>query len=1115
MWVRIFFVAGLLMFTCLLKCMAQGTELKFNLVEGPGGKPLGKVNSIAQDPHGYMWFAGSGAKCLYRYDGNRFVVFRHDDNNQNTLGGTSILSVYADKAGLIWIGMVEGLDRYDPATGIFSHYRNVAQEPGSLSKGSHTIPILRDRKGRLWVGTDEGLDQLDEATGKFIHHRNEPNDPRSLSSNFVWSIYEDRQGVLWVGTGDPFFNRDPNNGGLNRLNADGSFTRYLNDPKDAHSLANNKVAAMFEDSRGVFWVGTGGDGLHTMDRRTGRFERHPYDPKVPDQLSCPPLKPGEVNDKITFITEDCMGEVWIGTMYSGINRYDTATKTVTHFEGSHGFPDSSGWNAFNSRDGVLWICSENSNLLYRVDPFRKDITNVHAPAAARNLLEDDQGYIWVGTQGGGLLQYDQGLQIVRQFKHVPKDSASLPSDTVAVVFQNEDGKIWVKTTQSLRMLDTATKRLSRFSAEEGFTVFDTSAATNVFRDSKGIIWVGRWANGGLIRFDPKRHVIKHYISRKGDPATLLSNNIGQIFEDRSGMIWTGSDEGWNRLDDRTGKITRYSLGNGIWTLHVFMDSEGEIWGGAQNGLYKYDEAEDRFKPFYEQQSEMNAMGVGGMVEDEFKNLWFFTHSAIIRLNLLTMQTMMYGSKYGVQHNSMEVWKRAYKNRAGRIFIPCDNGFYTFTPGELKVKTDLTVIITDLLINSIPVSPGQGSPLKTPVEAASELNLAYDQDNVAFNFSMVDYRKPESTRYFTMLENYDNNWREAIGGKSSDYFHLTPGRYVFRVKAFNSDGAKEERIINIRINPPWWRTWWAYGLYALILGFVVYAVYRNQRRRIIDREREKSQQIELAQAKEIEKAYHELRSTQAQLIQSEKMASLGELTAGIAHEIQNPLNFVNNFSDINADLIEEAIAEMGTGNIPEAKELLESIRENEKKIRTHGGRADAIVKSMLQHSRTSTGQKEPTDINALADEYLKLTYQGLRARDKAFQATLIADFDSWVERVPVVPQDIGRVLLNLYNNAFYAVSARKMKEGDGFVPTVSVRTKKVGKMIELSVVDNGFGIPAKIREKIFQPFFTTKPTGEGTGLGLSLSYDIIKAHGGEMRVESAEGEGTTMHVILPA
>jgi signal transduction histidine kinase len=294
--------------------------------------------------------------------------------------------------------------------------------------------------------------------------------------------------------------------------------------------------------------------------------------------------------------------------------------------------------------------------------------------------------------------------------------------------------------------------------------------------------------------------------------------------------------------------------------------------------------------------------------------------------------------------------------------------------------------------------------------------------------------------------------------------------------------------------------------AFVLLTVSVILYRN------NRQKQKANKI-------LQSTLSELKATQTQLIQSEKMASLGELTAGIAHEIQNPLNFVNNFSELNKELIGELKEAIQSGNKHEAEEIAGDLMANEEKVSQHGKRADAIVKSMLQHSRKSGGQKEPTDINALCEEYLRLAYQGFRAKDQSFNASLETSFDPSAGKVHIDPQEIGQVLLNLYNNAFYALREKSKSAGPGFIPMVTVRSRVQEsdnkKMVELSISDNGNGIPEGIRVKIFQPFFTTKPTGQGTGLGLSLSYDIVtKGHGGELKVVTNEGEGTDFIIQLP-
>ncbi|MFN2439309.1 MAG: ATP-binding protein, partial [Chitinophagaceae bacterium] len=417
-----------------------------------------------------------------------------------------------------------------------------------------------------------------------------------------------------------------------------------------------------------------------------------------------------------------------------------------------------------------------------------------------------------------------------------------------------------------------------------------------------------------------------------------------------------------------------------------------------------------------------------------------------------------------------------------------------------------------------VKPGKNSPLPLPLARANEIRLKHNQNNFSFDFVGMHYSSPDDNRLFYMLENLDNTWRKAGSQKIAYYYNVPPGQYVFRVKAANSDGVWAEKSIAIFISSPWWQTWWAFLLYLIALGSIIWILVRFRSRRL------KSENVRLEKkvderTRRLKQSLEELKQTQNQLIQKEKMASLGELTAGIAHEIKNPLNFVNNFSEVNVELIDELEKELKENRREEAAEIAADLKANLNKITYHGKRADAIVKGMLQHSRTSTGEKEPTDINELADEYLRLSYHGLRAKDKTFNVEIKTDFETSLEKINIIPQEIGRVLLNLFTNAFYAVNEKKkspqpLKGGIEYEPVVAVTTKKLGNKIEIKIRDNGNGISQKILDKIFQPFFTTKPTGQGTGLGLSMSYDIIKAHGGELKVETKEGEGAEFIIQLP-
>ncbi|HEX2845092.1 MAG TPA: ATP-binding protein [Chitinophagaceae bacterium] len=380
-------------------------------------------------------------------------------------------------------------------------------------------------------------------------------------------------------------------------------------------------------------------------------------------------------------------------------------------------------------------------------------------------------------------------------------------------------------------------------------------------------------------------------------------------------------------------------------------------------------------------------------------------------------------------------------------------------------------------------------LRTAYKLRSPMAIAISADQVSAAWRLLG--KPDSALYYLL-----------ISKTTGDSLNLDRRKRVAQFQETNfNDQLQLEKEAQLNIAAKNRTTKLALITGLGMLSVLVFVFYRN------NRQKQKANAV-------LENTLTNLKSTQAQLIQSEKMAGLGELSAGIAHEIQNPLNFVNNFSEINKELADELEVEIDRRNYSEAKALARDIRNNEEKINHHGKRADAIVKGMLQHSRSSTGQKEPTDINALCDEYLRLSYHGLRAKDKSFQANYKIVLDNNIGKINIVPQDMGRVLLNLINNAFYAVQEKAKTAGEGYSPTVTVSTQKENGQLTIAVADNGTGIPQQLVDKIFQPFFTTKPTGSGTGLGLSLSYDIIKAHGGELKVETVEGEGTTFIFQLP-
>jgi len=1084
---------------------AQTPFVNFRKLDSLNGSPLGKINAISQDPKGIMWFCGSDKQCLYRYDGTTLTSFKQEPNNPNSVGFYSLESIFADKLGYIWIGG-EGLDRYDPSSGIFRHYTNPTIVKG---KNWEVSTIFRDSKKNVWVGTFHGLFRVDEASGKVIPYLNDSSNPRSLSDNVVNVIYEDKRASLWVGTGFPWA-EDGHQGGLNQLNPDGSFTRYQHDPRNPKSLLNNKVRALMEDSRGNFWVGTGDVGLHIMNREKGTFDRYPFDPRHPDQLSAPPMNRYNRADYITFIEEDKTGAIWVGSYLEGLSRYDRLTRRMTRYRTGNGYPDSSTFRGYVSSDGVIWVASDYSPVLYRADPTPQPLTYIPCGTWVNRLVAG-HGHIWAATNNG-LMQFDQRGTLQRRFRYNPRDHSGISSDTVHTLYQDpRSDTIWMGTEKGVDQLDAAHGTFTQYTFQAQRDAVGVHP-NPILLDKDDNLWMV--TADGLSRYNRKNGSLKKWAPDPSDSGSLGSTSISFLFQDRAGQIWAGTwrdKQGIWRLDGKTEKFHRYLSGSS--GRNMFRDRDGVLWATTWNGLFRYDDRKDDFFPFFEPESGLHGIHAAGIEEDRQGNLWVSTVLGLVKINQARDNSILYGDKFGVHQGDVFVGITD-KTTDGQILAVNEKGYYLVHPEDHQEEgKGLNLFISDLLLNHASGKQEMDSTIIASVNNKAEITLAHDQNNFGLRFMAKDHYTPEPIRYFTMLENYDPVWRKTGADQTVYYFNLAPGDYVFRIRAYDSNETRSEKQLRIHVAPPWWNTWWAYVFYALILSLIGFALYRYQRQRIISLEREKARQFELTQAKEIEKAYHELRSTQAQLVQSEKMASLGELTAGIAHEIQNPLNFVNNFSQVSSELLDEMKEELGKGKIDDALSIADDLGKNLEKINHHGERAGSIVKSMLQHSRTSSGQKEPTDINALAEEYLRLAYHGFRAKDNFFEAKLHTHFEETAVKVNVIPQDIGRVLLNLYNNAFYAVSEKKKTGLKGYEPTVSVSTRMASGMLEIMVSDNGAGIPDKIRSKVFQPFFTTKPTGDGTGLGLSLSYDIVKANGGEIQLESIEGEGTFFKVLL--
>ncbi len=1000
------------------------------------------INSIMQDHDDNIWIANN-ARGILKFEGitDQFQTIPVSGvYKMKGLGNTVIFSrITIDKSGIFWIGsFTNGVLKYDPEKKPFAHYTHDDNNEKSMSMNA-VFGLLASKvhPNTVYVGTmGKGLNIFDEEEQAFKEI------PYKAVNDFyggaVRSIGENADGTLYLGTwGDGLIQLDKNYK---------ETARFIYDPNSEKSISDNSIRVLKRDAKNNFWVGTN-NGLNYFNTKTNTFKRlgSLSNKAYPKEL----VQTIENWSK----SEKAIATILEVTDNQNLKQAFEITKSGVYLIASVGEGDVGSIADFgflqNSAKDTLWISNQ----------FEK--TN-YAGGANKNRIEIERLELKPGKYE--LNYHSDDSHSFGVWNELQPDKTSLYGVVLIDLTDSTDNT----KVESLLKENTDDLALSA-----------SSILSLELTDSD--LWVGTDV-GGLNRIDLQNNTISTYRADANSENSLSSDAIFGLAMDQKGMLWLATNAGLNKLDPKTGTITRYGETDGLPTNlleSVVINKNNELWVSTQNGL-----------------SQM------------------VTNEALGKITFIN-----YNSEDGLGGNIF-ISQVATVTPEGRFYFGGGHGLNSVSKITANDVPPNLVLSNLLISNQSVYDMGDASPIKKDLMETEEVSLAFNQNNLSFEFAALHFANPKKNQYAHMLKGYDKDWVYDNRNYAS-YTNLDPGTYEFLIRASNAYGVWNEtgKTIKITITPPWYKTWWAYTLYALVFGLFIFVFNRIMRRRVILREREKSREKDLAQAKEIEKAYTELKATQSQLIQSEKMASLGELTAGIAHEIQNPLNFVNNFSEVNTELLLEMKQEIDKGDFDEVKAIADDVIQNQQKINHHGKRADSIVKGMLQHSRSSNSEKEPTNINALADEYFRLAYHGLRAKDKSFNATLETDFDEKIGKIKVVPQDIGRVVLNLITNAFYAC---KEKSQDStlngsdikYQPTVKVSTKKIDDFVEISVKDNGNGIPKKVIDKIFQPFFTTKPTGQGTGLGLSLCYDMVKAHHGELKVETKEGQGTEFTVVLP-
>jgi len=1040
--------------------------------------------------------------------------------------GQQVWNVNQNEEGFLFVGTSSGLQKFDG-----KNWELLASPTTEFNTNVRSTLLSSDNTFYYGSLGDFGIVTSD-STGKTVERSLIEGFPVDLVYNGIWSINESK-GKIYFQAREAIFIYTPSTENeessiktwkpdtkfMYGFSLDGNYyTHQMNlglyieqggilelIPK-SEFLGEERVQVLLPyQNQGEFLVGAFSGGLYHYDGQNF----NPFPTEIDSLLQ------GRTLYKALALPDSTYA---LSVLGHGFFVIDQQGKIKSHFNTKNSIPDQSVYAFHLDNTYNLWV-GTNSGLskieifspVTRFDSEEYEIGNVLSLNANDNNL-----YIGTATN---VLYIDKADGIVKKVEGIPNTQVfGLTPDynqvlsTGVGIFEIKGGKATIiKGTESFQTLKVL---ISKF--HPGYVFISGGFGIQVFKRELA-------SNG------------KYEYENVGDILDV-QRSVYSLAENKEGELWGGTQAGIlfriifsktasGNLDVSDARVEEISENDVIRGLSGLTEGpiEGKVYTSGIDGFYFFNSSTKKFErdsvfSFSDEVANIN-LDTYGLSVAETGNV-YLDFKGEKRLAVRQEDGTFKLQAYPFNLINSSTVASGYTEQSGVIWFGTDQGIIRLDPNK-KYRIDHPV---PLYFTSV-LADGESLALAEQL-AASVPEIPFKSNSISFNYAAPFFVKENQIRYQTFLEGLDEDWGEWEDKVYRDFSNLPFGDYTFRVKAKNTFSVISDEIsYSFVILPPWYATWWAYMLYFLSFSLIVYGAVKFQTGRILAKEREKNLVREVAQAKEIEKAYEDLKSTQSQLIQSEKMASLGELTAGIAHEIQNPLNFVNNFSEVGGELIDEMREEIEKGNMSMVLDISKDLKDNLIKINHHGRRADAIVKGMLEHSRNNATDKKSINLNVLAEEFLRLSYHGLRAKDKTFTADFDTEFDTNLPRVKVIEQDIGRVILNLINNAFYAVGqrAREIKSsGDStatYKPKVTVQSRLIdlgGKAVEveLCIKDNGNGIPKSIKDKIFQPFFTTKPTGQGTGLGLSLSYDIVKAHGGTLEVTSKIGDGSTFILNLP-
>ena len=1084
-------------------------NIRFENIGVEQGLPDKAFQTMVQDKYGFLWFAtGDG---LVKYDGYRFTVFKNNPENPDLLLSNYVPIVYIDRQDVIWLGTPLGLSRFNREQESFTHYTHDPDNPTSLGAAS-VFQIFEDHEGMLWVShwrpdiRTTALSRFDRISGTFEHYHHDTEKTDTLPAGTVFNIYEDLSGVLWVGTfawaGVPDlarFDRDSNT--FTRVFAcDSGQSQCAQPATEADRVPSFGVGGILEDKEGNFWISGNGNGLIKYDHRSNTYSHQ----------TCDHVHPGGLKDKMNQlvdgnIVEDGQGRLWFDDRYRGLTSFDPETGKFNHYLHDSSNPHSivadshAPFFLYPDRSGFIWVLGLN-NTISKFDPdnpafgaYRHDQKDPNSLSSnfIFAVAEDHAGLLWIGHDGLGLDRIDRVAGTVTVFRNDPNNPGSLPSNDISDLYVDQNGVLWIGTLTGL----------SRFNEINGtFTQLSLGSMANsrvwiIGEDSHGFLWLGGYSE--VIRFDPGSGEFTQFQSIPDQPGTLEGErfSIGLITE--VDTVWIASILGINRFDQDTGTFTCYSHDPNIpgsiregYVTSIKQDQNGILWVGTTTGVDRFNSSDEVF--IHVNDIAGTSLGRTDALEfDSNGNLWLSNaQSKIVRkFNPVTGEARSYLKDSIALDEGVNLLLLSN----GEMIISGRGGINIFSPDELPdYQHDPKVVFTDFRLANKPVPVSrteQTTPLSKHINVVTEITLTYKNRLFSFEFAAPGYKYPKDLKYAYKLERFDEDWIETgSDNRHATFTNVPSGNYVLRVKARSRDAEwGDESFINVRILPPWWRTWWAYSIYVIAFFLTMFSYIRLRTLGLTRRAQllEKTVKERTARIREHEQHIeHQAEDLEELLHLKEK------LITNISHEFRTPLT-----------LISGPVKRMlqNTEN-PQNHSYLQLIRRNSQRLLR-------LVDQLLGLAQLGGEEPLPKSTQAITKTARTITESfRVLAEEKDLKLTMQPGDELYVN---CAADALDKILLNLLSNAI------KYTPAGGSI-TMGTTLDESG-MVALAVSDTGVGISKEDQEVIFERFHRVGDHGEavpGAGIGLALVRELVVAYGGRVQLDSVPGKGTTVVVYLP-